>query len=55
VLYLGGNGVAGLYYIDRMQNAVDYIEHRILDELSLEEIANVAGFSKFHFCVFLRP
>lgn len=36
-------------YISRINRVLDYIEANIEEELSLEEIASVANFSKFHF------
>jgi AraC family transcriptional regulator len=36
-------------YIRRIYKVQDYIESNINDSLSIEELANVAGFSKFHF------
>lgn len=36
-------------YISRINRAIDYIEENIDNELSLDAIANVANFSKFHF------
>ncbi|MFE6138092.1 GyrI-like domain-containing protein [Bacillus sp. NPDC057893] len=36
-------------YLRRIYKVQDYIESNINDSLSIEELANVAGFSKFHF------
>ncbi|MGN4446798.1 AraC family transcriptional regulator [Bacillus cereus group sp. MYBK79-1] len=36
-------------YLRRIYKVQDYIEANINDSLSIEELANVAGFSKFHF------
>lgn len=36
-------------YLRRIHKVQDYIETHLYDLLSLEELANVAGFSKFHF------
>lgn len=37
------------YYIQRISKVVDYIEENIGQKLTLEELADVAMFSKFHF------
>lgn len=36
-------------YIRRIHKVQDYIEHHIGHSLSIEELSNVAGFSKYHF------
>ena len=36
-------------YISRINNVIDYIENNISSKFSLEELASVANFSKFHF------
>ncbi len=36
-------------YIRRIHKVQDYIEHNLGRSLSIEEISNVAGFSKYHF------
>ncbi|MGW5953900.1 AraC family transcriptional regulator [Bacillus mycoides] len=36
-------------YLRRIYKVQDYIESHINDSLSIEDLANVAGFSKFHF------
>jgi len=36
-------------YISRINAVIDYIENHLSQELSLVELAEVAGFSKFHF------
>ncbi|MBE7129843.1 AraC family transcriptional regulator [Bacillus mycoides] len=36
-------------YLRRVYKVQDYIESHINDSLSIEDLANVAGFSKFHF------
>ena len=36
-------------YVRRIHTVQDYIESNIDSSLSIEELANVAGFSKFHF------
>jgi AraC family transcriptional regulator len=36
-------------YIRRIHKVQDYIEHHIGKSLSIEELSNAAGFSKFHF------
>ncbi|MBE7121181.1 AraC family transcriptional regulator [Bacillus cereus] len=36
-------------YLQRIYKVQDYIESNINDSLSIEDLANVAGFSKFHF------
>lgn len=36
-------------YLQRIYKVQDYIETHVYDSLSLEELATVAGFSKFHF------
>lgn len=36
-------------YIRRIHKVQDYIENHIGQSLSLEELSNVAGFSKYHF------
>lgn len=36
-------------YIRRVHKVQDYIENHIEKSLSIEELANVAGFSKYHF------
>jgi AraC family transcriptional regulator len=37
------------YYISRINKVIDYIENNIDQSLSLEVLASVAGFSKYHF------
>ena len=41
-------------YLRRIYKVQDYIESNINDSLSIEELADVAGFSKFHFHRILR-
>ena len=36
-------------YVSRINRVIDYIENHIDEELSLEVLANVANFSRFHF------
>jgi len=36
-------------YIRRIHNVQDYIEHHLGQSLSIEELSNAAGFSKYHF------
>ncbi|MCD2346806.1 AraC family transcriptional regulator [Clostridium guangxiense] len=36
-------------YLHRIHKVQDYIEAHLYDSLSLEELSNIAGFSKFHF------
>lgn len=36
-------------YIQKFNNLLDYIDSHFMEELSLEEIADATGFSKFHF------
>jgi AraC family transcriptional regulator len=36
-------------YIGRINKSIDYIENNISENLNLEEIAEIANFSKFHF------
>lgn len=36
-------------YIECLQKTIDYIEERLKEPLSIEECAQYAGFSKFHF------
>ena len=36
-------------YISRINRVIDYIESNIASDLSLEELADVAHFSSFHF------
>ncbi|SFR88612.1 AraC family transcriptional regulator [Anaeromicropila populeti] len=36
-------------YIHRIHKVQDYMEHHIGSSLSIEELSNVAGFSKYHF------
>lgn len=36
-------------YIEYLQNAIDYIEEHIRQDLTAEECAQAAGFSKYHF------
>jgi len=36
-------------YVRRIHTVQDYIESNIDSSLSIEELADVAGFSKFHF------
>ena len=36
-------------YISRINSVIDYIENHLSQEMSLVELAEVAGFSKFHF------
>jgi len=36
-------------YISRINTVLDYVEKHISDELTLDELAHVAGFSKYHF------
>lgn len=37
-------------YTERIQDAVDYIETRLMEDLSLNEVASRAAFSLTHFC-----
>ncbi len=37
-------------YIRRIHKVQDYIEHHLGNTLSLEELSDTAGFSKYHFC-----
>lgn len=37
------------FYIERINKAIDYIEDNIDNKLTLDELANVAMFSKYHF------
>ncbi|APH55491.1 Transcriptional regulator, AraC family [Granulibacter bethesdensis] len=37
------------HYHTRMQRVLDYIDHHLDDELSVERLSNVAAFSKYHF------
>ncbi|APH60511.1 AraC family transcriptional regulator [Granulibacter bethesdensis] len=37
------------HYHSRMQRVLDYIDHHLDDELSVEILSNVAAFSKYHF------
>ena len=41
-------------YLQRIYKVQDYIESNMNDSLSIEELADVAGFSKFHFHRILR-
>jgi AraC family transcriptional regulator len=36
-------------HLDQIQRAVDYIEDHLNDDLSIDEIAKMAGFSRWHF------
>ncbi|MDY2937413.1 MAG: AraC family transcriptional regulator [Fusicatenibacter sp.] len=36
-------------YLEAVMNACNYINRHYMDNLTLEEVANVSGFSKFHF------
>lgn len=36
-------------YIHRIHNVQDYIEHNMEKNITIEELAEVAGFSKYHF------
>ncbi len=36
-------------YVRRIHKVQDYIESNIDSSLSIEELADIAGFSKFHF------
>lgn len=36
-------------YMSRINEVMDYIENNLSEPLTLEELANVAGFSKYHF------
>ena len=36
-------------YLRRIYKVQDYIESNINDSLSIEELADIAGFSKYHF------
>ncbi|HPF16097.1 MAG TPA: GyrI-like domain-containing protein [Thermotogota bacterium] len=36
-------------YISRINSVIDYIDHHLSQEMTLDELAEVAGFSKFHF------
>jgi AraC family transcriptional regulator len=36
-------------YISRINRALDYIQHNLEKELTLDDLANAASFSKFHF------
>lgn len=40
---------AKLRYRERMRRVVDHIEGKLTDDLSLEELSEVAAFSKHHF------
>ena len=37
------------YYLERIQQGVDYIEARLDEEIPLEEVAKAAGISQWHF------
>lgn len=41
-------------YLRRIYKVQDYIESNINDPLSIEKLADVAGFSKYHFIEFLK-
>lgn len=41
-------------YLKRIYKVQDYIESNINNSLLIEELADVAGFSKFHFHKFLK-
>ncbi|MCP4217768.1 MAG: helix-turn-helix transcriptional regulator [bacterium] len=36
-------------YIARINRVIDYVDENIYDELTLEKLAEVADFSRFHF------
>lgn len=36
-------------YIDSVKKAIDYIENRLQEEMTTEEVARFAGFSPYHF------
>ncbi|EQE88694.1 AraC family transcriptional regulator [Clostridioides difficile] len=36
-------------YLNRICKVQDYIEEHLHEPLSLDELSNIAGFSKFHF------
>ncbi|MBE5962285.1 MAG: helix-turn-helix domain-containing protein [Lachnospiraceae bacterium] len=36
-------------YIDKFNKIIDYIDHNYTEDLTLDRIADIAGFSKFHF------
>lgn len=41
-------------YVRRIHKVQDYIESNIDSSLSIEELADIAGFSKYHFIGFLK-
>jgi AraC family transcriptional regulator len=41
--------VINSYYTIRINKAIDYIEENLFNSITLEDVANVANFSKFHF------
>ncbi|MCQ1530413.1 AraC family transcriptional regulator [Lutispora saccharofermentans] len=36
-------------YIDLIQKTIDYIEDKITDKITVEKLADISGFSKFHY------
>ncbi len=36
-------------YIERIQKTIDYIENNIGEDITLDKLAKVASFSKFHY------
>ena len=37
-------------YAEIVQSSIDYIEENILADISIQELANKAGFSMYHYC-----
>ncbi|MEO1764641.1 MAG: AraC family transcriptional regulator [Cyanobacteria bacterium J06629_18] len=44
------NKVQGQLSADKLQQAIDYIQSNLAEEISLESIANELGISRYYFC-----
>lgn len=40
--------------LEKLENVIEYVEKNYVNSIGLEEIANIAGFSKFHFTRFFK-
>lgn len=41
-------------YKESLQRVIDYIEENLYEDLSLDTLASIAGYSKYHFCKSLK-
>ena len=48
-MYSGLNAVMQKEYMQRFNNVLNYIDEHFAEDISLEEVADYSGFSKFHF------